>query len=167
MQAVLLVTVLAPAAVFAGPLTTHQTSAPTQTQDQPRRLNRGLILGTADAAESRNSNAQRPIVIPDVTAPTVPAPASATTAKIDTLKVDVRSLPVPRVEAPTTQATSNAPSFETAATEPRTSTIVTLPAPAPAPQPVDNSTSTVTPDASTPITTTTTVPVAPAVEQPP
>ena len=69
MQAVLLVTVLTPAIGHADPLSTRQMLAQAQTQSQDqavkaevKKINRGLILGTAEAAT--NPNVQRPVQIP-------------------------------------------------------------------------------------------------------
>src|SRR5262249_29502451 len=117
LQAVLLVTVLTPATVWAGPASTRQPA--TQTQDQPangeaKHINRGLILTPAEAASS--SNAQRPVTIPAVEAPQVEIPA----------------LPPRPNETATGSATNN---FSTAASPPATTTtaqsssIVTMPAP--------------------------------------
>ncbi len=151
MQAVLLVTVLTPATVFAGPVSTRQMAA--QTQDQPatgevKRINRGLILGTAQAAT--NPNAQRPVEIPAIPAPTTTAPVAA----VEAPKVDVPALP----------AANN--TFETAAAPVATmssSSIVTLPAPAPATDtsvPVTTNASTTTDAATAPASV---APVAPVI----
>jgi len=140
MQAVLLVTVLTPATVFAGSLnTTHQaTQAQIQTQDQPaageaKHLKRGLILTPAEAATN-------PPVAPQVEIPPLP--------------------PRHDDEAAGTAANST---FSTAAAPAQTSStaqnasVVTLPAPVqpatdPTPAPVTNAT-----------TDTASAPVAPAV----
>ena len=118
MQAVLLVTVLTPATVYADPLSTRQmlAQAETQSQDQTvkgevKRINRGLILGTAEAAT--NSSALRPVEIPAISAPaaavpTTPAPVTAS----DAPKVEIPAPPIAKVE---TAASATSSSYETAA----------------------------------------------------
>jgi hypothetical protein len=148
MQAVLLVTVLTPATVYADPLSTRQMLAQAQTQSQDqavkgevKRINRGLILGTAEAAT--NSNAQRPVEIPAIStpAPTTPAPALA----VEAPQVEIPALPPRHDEAPASAATDGtfstaaAPSASTSVAQ--TSSIVTLPAPA---QPATDTTAPVT-----------------------
>lgn len=137
MQAVLLMTVLTPATVYADPLSTRQMLAQAQTQSQDqavkgevKRINRGLILGTAEAAT--NSNAQRPVEIPAISAPapTTPAPVVA----VEAPQVEIPALPARKDEVPVAPTTDN--SFTTAAAPAastsvaQTSSIVTLPAPA-------------------------------------
>jgi hypothetical protein len=146
LQAVLLVTVLTPATVLAGPASNRQPGA--QTQDQPaageaKHINRGLILTPAEAAT--NANAQRPVEIPAITAPQVEIPA----------------LPPRPDEGAAASATNN---YSTAAgpaatTTAQTSSIVTLPA---LPQPAADTSAPAT--TSAPVTTdavATPAPVAP------
>lgn len=112
LQAVLLVTVLTPATVLAGPASNRQPAAQTQpAPSEAKHINRGLILTPAEA--STNANAQRPVEIPAISAPQVEIPA----------------LPPRPDEGPT--ASNN--NFSTAAgpaatTTAQTSSIVTLPA---------------------------------------
>ncbi len=128
MQAVLLLTVLTPAAVYAGPLNTR----PAQAQDQPVKghINRGLILGTAEAAT--NPNAQHPVEIPAISAPAATTPAEI--AKVEAPQVEIPALPPRKDDVPAAPTTDN--SFSTAAAPAastsvaQTSSVVTLPAPA-------------------------------------
>ena len=136
MQAVLLVTVLTPATVFAGSLNTHQaTQAQIQTQDQPasgeaKHLKRGLILTPAEAATN-------PPVAPQVEIPALPPRHDEETAGT----------------APnSTFSTAAAPAQTTSTAQ--NASVVTLPAPTqPAsdttPAPVTNTT---TDTASAPVT---------------
>ena len=175
MQAVLLVTVLTPATVHADPLSTRQMLAQAQTQGQEqavkgevKRINRGLILGTAEAAT--NPNAQRPVEIPAISAPAVTAPTPpAPVATIEAPKVDIPALPTAKVETPVVPPTKS--SFETAsapsvATTAQTSTssIVTLPAPVQLS--TDTSSAPVTSNASTADVVTTPAPVSPVAPAP-
>lgn len=148
LQAVLLVTVLTPATVLAGPASNRQPAAQTQIQPaagEAKHINRGLILTPAEAAT--NANAQRPVEIPAITAPQVEIPA----------------LPPRPDDAQGGSAANN--SFSTAAapaattTTAQTSSIVTLPA---LPQPAADTSAPAT--TSAPVTTdavATPVPVAP------
>src|SRR5437764_12739260 len=81
LRAALLLTVLTPAPLFAAEQapTARQLLAQAQSQSQSqavkgevKRINRGLILNDAQAAESNNANVQRPVVIPVISA--TPAP---------------------------------------------------------------------------------------------
>ncbi len=165
MQAVLLLTVLTPAAVYAGPLTTR----PAQAQDQPAkgRINRGLILGTAEAAT--NPNAQHPVEIPAISAPAATAPAEI--AKVEAPQVEIPALP-PRKDdvpaAPTTDnsfSTAGAPAASTSVAQ--TSSVVTLPAPAiDTPAPVTTSAPTTTDAVTAPAPVAPVAPVTTAVQTP-
>ncbi len=131
MQAVLLVTVLTPATVFAGSLNTHQaTQTQIQSQDLPasgeaKHVNRGLILTPAEAATN-------PPVAPQVEIPPLPPRHDAETAGTTANNYSTAAAP-----AQTTSTAQNA-------------SVVTLPSPA---QPASDTT-------PTPVTNATTAPVA-------
>ena len=171
MRAVLVVMVLTPATAYADPLSTRQMLAQAQTQSQDqavqgeiKKINRGLILGTAEAAESPNANAQRPIVIPAISAPTATAPtAPPPTAKLEAPPVDLPPLPTAKVEAPVFE-TAAAPAPATTQPQTVTPSIVTLPAPPVAtdmstPVPANASTADVAAAIAAPVT-----PVSPATD---
>ncbi len=142
MQAVLLVTVLTPATVYADPLSTRQmlAQAETQSQDQTvkgevKRLNRGLIFGTAEAAT--NPSAQHSVEIPAISALAATAPTpQILVAAVEAPKMDNLAPSTTKDEKSVTPTTSGtfetaaAPAASTSGTE--TSSIVTLPAPPPA-----------------------------------
>jgi hypothetical protein len=138
MQAVLLVTVVTPAPLFAEPaVTARQMLAQAQIQSQDNAVkgevkkitSRGLILTDAQAAEPAKPNLQRPFVTATisaalVSAPVAPAPAVVT--NVDT--------PVPTPNATEMVSTSSfevaaAPVTPAAETPVATSSIVVLPAP--------------------------------------
>jgi hypothetical protein len=161
MQAVLLVTVLTPAISHADPLSTRMMLAQAQTQSQDqavkgevKKLNRGLILGTAEAAT--NPNVQRPVEIPQVTAPvTVPTAPTPVVATVEAPQVEIPALPPRNDDKPAANNTytTAAASVTTATTA--NSSVVTLPAPQP-------TTDTVTTPTTTPVTTdVATTPVTP------
>jgi len=163
LQAVLLVTVLTPATVLAGPASNRQPVA--QTQDHPaarqaKHINRGLILTQAEAAPS--PNAQRPVEIPAVSAPQVEIPAlpprpdetqagSATTSNLST------------AAAPETTTTAQSSSVVTLPALPRGATDAAAPAtPAPTSAPVTMDAVT-TPAPIAPVTPTPAIaPITPA-----
>jgi hypothetical protein len=146
LQAVLLVTVLSPAIAHADPLAASQKLAPAQTQDQPakgeaKHINRGLILGTAQAAT--NPNVQRPVEIPQISAPVTTAPAPVVAA-VEAPQIEIPALPPRNDDAPVTPTTND---IITTAAAPAatTSTAATLPVTTlPAPQPAADTSSTAT-----------------------
>src|SRR5262249_9610351 len=102
LRTVLLLTVLTPAPLFAAEQaqSARQRLAQAQTQSQTqavkgevKRINRGLILNDAQAAES-SPNAQRPVVIPAISQTPAPAPA----ATVETPKTEALKLDAPKVE---------------------------------------------------------------------
>ena len=136
MQAVLLMTVLTPAISHADPLSTRMMLAQAQTQSQDKavsgevkKLNRGLILGTAEAATP--SNVQRPVEIPQVTVPVVAAPVVSTpVATIEAPQIEIPRLPPRNDDTPATNNTFSTAAAPAAATS-TTPSVVTLPAPQP------------------------------------
>jgi len=164
MQAVLLVTVLTPAISHADPLSTRMMLAQAQTQSQDqavkgevKKMNRGLILGTAEAAT--NPNLQRPVEIPQVTAPVTTAPVASTpVATVEAPQIEIPALPPRNYDAPVAPVTSNTFSTDAApATATSTPSVVTLPAP----QPASDTAVTVTKTPATTDVVTTPAPVTP------
>ena len=159
MQAVLLVTILTPATVYADPLSTRQMLAQAEilSQDQAvkgevKRIDRGLILGTAQAAT--NANGQRPLEMPAISAAAVTAPAPI--SAIEGPTIELAALPTAQVET-IAPATVDTPTREPM--QAPTSSIVTLPAPA---QPATDTISpSITSVASTANVATTPTPVTP------
>lgn len=163
-QAVLLVTVLTPAIGHADPLSTRTMLAQAQTQSQDqavkgeaKKLSRGLILGTAEAAT--NPNVQRPVEIPQITAPvTAPVAPAQTVATVEAPQIEIPALPPRKDDAIVAPATNNtfttAAAAATDAPTTATSSVVTLPAPQP-------STDTATTTSATTDVATTPAPVTP------
>ena len=111
LQAVLLVTVLTPAIGHADPLSTRMMLAQAQTQSQDqavkgevKKLNRGLIVGTAQAATT--SNVQRPVEIPAIAAPVTVAKAPAVAA-VEAPQIEIPALPPRNDDVPANKATNN------------------------------------------------------------
>jgi len=155
MQTVLLVTVLTPAISHAAPLSTRQMLAQAQTQSQDqavngevKKLNRGLILGTAEAAT--NPNVQRPVEIPQVTAPiTAPTAPTPVVATVEAPQVEIPALPPRTDETPAANNTYTTAAAPVTTVATANSSVVTLPAPQPT-----------TDTATTPITAPVTTDVA-------
>lgn len=166
LQAVLLVTVLTPAISHADPLSTRMMLAQAQTQSQDqavkgevKKLNRGLILGTAEAATP--SNVQRPVEIPQVAAPVAPTAPTPTVATVEAPQIEIPALPSRNDDAPVAPVTND--TYATAAAPAVTSTtanssVVTLPAP----QPTDTAAIVTTPATTDAATTPAVTPVEPA-----